>query len=212
MPAPLNLSKSETEKMVLTGIGVVVFVIALIQFVTVPSLRKLGELNTATGNLRENIRKSQSLIANKAQMESRLASLQQKVKDYKAALPPYSDMPNILQNISDIASESKVKIAKIEPLKAEQQQGAAAPVNGSGKPQEKAISSKAELLYTEMPIKIEARGGYHALGKFINDIENTKNIMAIGDLEISSNSDDMYNHNVRLLVIAYILREETPAR
>lgn len=211
MSAPLNLSKSETEKMVLKGIGVVVFVIALIQFVTVPSLRKLGELNTETGNLRENIRKSQSLIANKAQMESRLAALQQKVKDYKAALPPYSDMPNILQDISDIASESKVKIAKIEPLKAEQQ-GAAASVNGPGRPQEKAVSGKTELMYIEMPIKIEARGGYHALGKFINDIENAKNIMAIGDMEISSDSDDMHNHNVRLLVVAYILREETPAR
>lgn len=212
MPTPLNLSKSETEKMVLAGIGVVVFVFALIQFVTVPSLRKLGELSAETGKLRENIRKSQSLIANKAQMDIRLAALQQKVRDYKAALPPYSDMPDILQDISDIASESKVKITKIEPLKAEQQQGAAAPANGSGKPQEKAISGKTELLYTEMPIKIEARGGYHALGKFINDIENAKNIMAIGDLEISANSDDMYNHGVRLLIVAYISREEAPAR
>jgi Tfp pilus assembly protein PilO len=217
MPAPLNLSKSEMEKMVLTGIGVIVFVIALIQFLTIPSLRKLGELNTETGKLRENLRQSQSLIANKAQMESRLAVLQRKLKDYKAALPPYSDMPNILQNISDIASESKVKITKIEPLKTEQQQAGAVvnspnSANELAKSQEKAISSKIGLLYTEMPIKIEARGGYHALGKFINDIENAKNIMAIGDLEISSNSDDMYNHNVRLLVVAYILREETPAR
>jgi Tfp pilus assembly protein PilO len=213
MPAPLNLSKSETEKIFLMGIGVVVFVIVLIQYLTVPSLRKLGELNIETVRLRENLRQSQSLIANKVQMESRLAVLRQKVQDYKSALLPYSDMPNILQNISDVASESKVKITKIEPLKEGQQQhGAVSPANGFGNPQENAISGNNGLLYIEMPIKIEARGGYHALGKFINGIENAKNIMAIGDLEIISNSDDMYSHSARFLVVAYILREETQAR
>lgn len=217
MPAPLNLSKSEMEKMVLMGIGVVVFVFLLLQFVTVPSIRRLGELNKEIIKLRENLKKSETLIAGKPQMDSRMAVLQQKLKDYKSALPPYSDMPNILQSISDIASESKVKITKIEPLKAEQQQTGAvvnppSPASTLGKPQEKPVPSKTELLYTEMPIKIEAKGGYHGLGRFINDIENAKNIMAIGDLEISSNSDDIYNHNVRLLIIAYILREEMPAK
>lgn len=217
MPAPLNLSKSEMEKMVLMGIGVVVFVLLLLQFVTIPSIRRLGELNKEIIKLRENLKKSETLIAGKPQMDNRMAVLQQKLKDYKSALPPYSDMPNILQNISDIASESKIKITKIEPLKAEQQQTGAAvnppsPASALAKPQEKAVPSKTELLYAEMPIKIEAKGGYHALGRFINDIENAKNIMAIGDLEISSNSDDMYNHNVRLLIIAYILREEMPDR
>jgi Tfp pilus assembly protein PilO len=209
MPAPLNLSKEQTEKMVLMGIGVFVFVMVLFQFVMVPSLRKLGELNTEIGRLRENLKKSQALITNKAQMENRLAVLQQKLKDYKTALPPYSDMPNILQNISNIASETKVKIIKIEPLKAEQQPAA---VPGAVKPQGKPEPGKAGLLYTEIPIKIEARGGYHALGEFIGEIEASKNIMAIGDLEIDASPDDMFSHNARLLIVAYVLREEMPAK
>ena len=212
MPAPLKLSKEEMEKAVLIGIGVFVFVIVLIQFVTVPSLRKLGELNAGTGRLRENLKKSQSLIANKSQMESRFAVLQQKLKDYKTALPPYSDMPNVLQNISNIASGAKVKIIKIEPLKAEQQQGAIVPGSAVTNPQAKPEAGKGGLLYTEVPIKIEAKGGYHALGKFINDIETSKNVMAIGDLEIETGSDDIFNHNARLLIIAYVLQEETPAK
>ncbi|MDP3787568.1 MAG: type 4a pilus biogenesis protein PilO [Candidatus Omnitrophota bacterium] len=212
MPALLKLSKAEMEKTLLMGIGVFVFVIALLHFVTVPSLRKLGELNTETVKLRENLKKSQSLIANKSQMESRLAVLQQKLKDHKTALPPYSDMPNVLQSISNIASGAKVKIIKIEPLKVEQQQGAIAPRSAVVKPQAKLEAGKGGLLYTEVPIKIEAKGGYHALGKFINDIEASKNVMAIGDLEIEASSDDMFNHNARLLIIAYVLREETPAK
>ena len=179
---------------------------------TAPSLRKLGELNTETGRLRENLKKSQSLIANKSQMESRFAVLQQKLKDYKTALPPYSDMPNVLQNISNIASGAKVKIIKIEPLKAEQQQGAIVPGSAVTNPQAKPEVGKGGLLYTEVPIKIEAKGGYHALGKFINDIETSKNVMAIGDLEIETGSDDIFNHNARLLIIAYVLQEETPAK
>ena len=212
MPNPLNLSKSEMEKLVGIGIGVVLVVFVLIQFVTIPSIRKSGELNKEIVKLKEDLERSEILIASVPQMQNRLAATQQKLNDYQTALPLRSEMPNILQNISGIAVESKVKLLKIEPLRSEKQTMPVAKLPAA-KQQAKQDSAKTtQPIYTEMPIQIEARGSYHALGEFINKVETARNIMSIADVDIKRGSDDMFNHDARLLIIAYVLREETPAK
>lgn len=207
MPSPLNLSKSEMQKIAGIGIGALVIVFVLIRFITVPSIRKSVELKKEIIKLRENLKKSEALIANAPQMQNKFAAMQQKLKDYQAALPLHSDMPNILQNISSIAVESKVKILKIEPLRSEKQAMPAAKQEGK-----QDLTKAAQPIYAEMPIRIEARGSYHALGEFINKVETAKNIMSIADIDMEIDSDDMFNHDARLLIIAYVLREEIPAK
>ena len=143
-----------------------------------------------------------------------MASIQGKLQGYEKALPPYREMPNILQKIAEVAYESKVKIAKIEPLRTEKPVEAVkakviAPAKPGAKPE---TPKKPAMIYTEIPIQIEAKGGYHALGGFINMIETSDNIMSVGDIDVWANPDDIQNHNVKLLVIAYVLREETPAK
>lgn len=205
MPGPPTLSKPEIQKMAGMGIGVALFLAALFGFVTIPSIRKSAELKKEIIKLKEDIKRSEVLIASASQMQSRLTAIQQRLNDYQAALPKRSDMPNILQNISDMAAGSKVKLLKIEPAPADKLSAA----KQQGKQD---LSKAAQTIYTEMPIQIEVKGGYHALGKFINDIETSKNIMAIGDLDIGASSADMFNHGARLLIIAYVLREETPVK
>lgn len=212
MPNPLNLSKSEMEKLVGIGIGVVVAVFVLIQFVTIPSIRKSGELNKEIIKLKEDLKKSEILIASVPQMQNRLAVGQQKLNDYQTALPLRSEMPNILQDISGVAVESRVKLLKIEPLRSEKQAMPAAKPPAAKQEAKKDLSKTTQPIYAEIPIQIEARGSYHALGEFINRIETAKNVMSVADVDIERDSDDMFNHDARLLIIAYVLREETPAK
>lgn len=197
------LSKAEKEKAVFFIIIAVLIIVALIQFVTRPAVRKLGNLNRQISQIRENLKKSESLIARKSQIENRLNSLQAKLEDFKLALPPRSDVPDILQNISRLAGESKVKILKIEPIKLERK--SPPPILPQVK---QPVVQAPPSIYTEIPIIIEAKGGYHALGEFVNKIEGAKNLMSISDLEIESNTDDMYRHNIRLLIVVYLLQEE----
>ncbi len=215
MPSGQNLSKEQLEKMALIGIGVAVFVYVLLQFAMVPSFGKLGELGKDIGKLKEDLKKSQALIAGKPQLENKLAVLQKKLKDYEAALPPHSEMPNILQEIADIASDSKIKLIKLEPLKSEKPPAEAAKPEKKTQAGKQAKREPAKVvlpIYAEMPIQIVAKGGYQAVGEFINKIESAKNIMAVTDVEIEGDAGDMFNHNARLLVIAYMLREEAPAK
>lgn len=200
---PPTLSKAAQQKAILFAIVAFLIMFVLIQFITRPAIRTLRDLTQQVSQLRENLKKSEVLIANKSKMKDQLVSLQARLEDFKSALPLRSDMPNILQDISRLASESKVKILKIEPVKSEKLPQAA--------PQTKQVAVQTPpTIYTETPIKIEARGGYHSVGEFINRIENAKNFMSIADLEIESDSAGMYSHNVRLLIIAYVLQEELP--
>jgi len=165
-----------------------------------PTIRALGKLSQEIPRIKDNLKRSEALIAKKSQMQNQLASLQAKLEDIKLALPPRLDLPNVLQDISRLASASKVKILKMEPVKLEKRSQAQ---------QARGTEAAAPLIiYAENPIVIEAKASYHAFGEFINRIENAKNFMSIADLEIQSSSGDMYSHNVRLLVIAYVLQEE----
>jgi len=199
----INLSKAEKEKAIFFIVVTVLIIVALIQFVTRPAIRKLGNLNRQVSEVRENLKKSESLIARKSQIENRFNSLQAKLEDFKLALPSRSDVPNILQNISRLAGESRVKILKIEPIKLERK--SPLPISPQVK---QPVVQPPPSIYTEVPIKVEAKGGYHALGEFANRIESAKNLMSISDLEIESNTDDMYRHNIRLLISVYLLQEE----
>lgn len=217
MPAPFkipNIPKGDLEKIILIGVAAAVLVFSLIQFGMVPSFRKLGALKNEIIKERETLKNNQALVASKSQLQARLASAQERLKGYEMALPPYREMPNILQKIAEVAYASKVKIIKIEPLRIEKPAEAAkarvaVPVKPGAKPE---APKKPAAIYTEIPIQVEARGGYHALGEFINMIETSDNIMSIGDIEIRANPGDIQNHNAKLLVVAYVLREEAPAK
>ncbi|OGX29747.1 MAG: hypothetical protein A3F87_03545 [Omnitrophica WOR_2 bacterium RIFCSPLOWO2_12_FULL_51_24] len=214
MPRPSNISKSDLKKITLIGIAAFIVVFSLIQFAMAPSFRKLGSLKKEIVKEQETLKKDQALVASKSQLQARLASMQGKLKDYEKALPPYREMPNILQKIAEVAYESKVKIIKIEPLRTEKPAEAAkakvaAPVKPGAKPE---APKKSAAIYMEIPIHVETKGGYHALGEFINKVETSDNIMSVGEIEIKANTADIQNHSARLSIVAYVLREETPAK
>ncbi|MDD4879327.1 MAG: type 4a pilus biogenesis protein PilO [Candidatus Omnitrophica bacterium] len=206
-----HIPKADLEKMVLIGIAGFIIVLSLIQFAMVPSFRKLGELKKEIIKEKETLKKDEALIASKSQLQARLAAAQERLKVYENAMPRYSEMPGILQKIAEVAYENKVKIIKVEPLRTDKSEPAkpkAAPAKPGAKPEAK----KPASIYMEIPIQVEVKGGYHALGQFINGVETAVNIMSIGDIEINANPEDMQNHNARLLIIAYVLREETQSK
>ncbi|MDD5310403.1 MAG: type 4a pilus biogenesis protein PilO [Candidatus Omnitrophica bacterium] len=210
MPAPFNIPripKADLEKIVLIGIAGFIVVFSLIQFLMIPSFRKLSELRKDIIKETETLKKDEALIASKSQLQARLAAAQEKLKVYENAMPRYSEMPGILQKIAEVAYENKVKIIKVEPLRTEKAEPAK-PKAAQAKPEAK----KPASIYMEIPIQVEVKGGYHAIGQFINGVETAVNIMSIGDIEIKANPEDMQNHNARLLIVAYVLREETQSK
>lgn len=183
------------------------------QFFLKFSLAKLMELSSSINQQKANLVKSEALVGRKSEMEKSVVDLEARMEKYKISLPARSDMPGILQEISRIASESKIKILKMEPVKeSKETAGISAPpmpampsMPGSLEEQPPQISG---TVYTEIHIRIEANGGYHDLGLFINNIENAKNFMKISELDIDADSDSIYRHKINMVIVAYVLSGE----
>ncbi len=200
---PKAFSRAGKEKAISIIIISVLIIFIVFQFIMRPSIRTLKDLNQKVLRVKEGLKNSESLLARKSKIEGEFLSAQARLEELKLTLPLRSEMPNVLQEISRLASESKIKILKLEPLKMEKSpQITAGPQTGQ------AATQTAPTIYIEVPIKLEARGSYHSIGEFINKVEDAKNIMSIRDLEIKSNSSDIMNHDARLLIVAYVFKEE----
>ncbi|MCX5680091.1 MAG: type 4a pilus biogenesis protein PilO, partial [Candidatus Omnitrophica bacterium] len=57
----------------------------------------------------------------------------------------------------------------------------------------------------EIPILINARSGYHELGKLLSNMENADRFMKVSDIQIKSNSQLPRKHEVEILVLTYVL-------
>ncbi len=207
-----KMPKADLEKVVLIGIGGFIIALSLIQFAMIPSFRKLGDLKKEIVKESDTLKKDQALIASKSRLEARLASLQGKITEYEKALPPYREIPNILQKIAQIAYENKVKIIKIEPIQKPAEAAKVVKAIPAVKPGAKPEAKKLVSMYTEIPVTVEVMGGYHALGEFINGVETSDNVMSVGDFDIKANLDDIQNHSARFLIVVYVLHEETQSK
>ena len=88
-----------------------------------------------------------------------------------------------------MAKRSDVKILGITPLASKQEAPA------------------SERAYQEIPILMNARSGYHELGKFLSDLENAGRFMKVVDIKIKENLSTPKKHDVELLILTYVLLE-----
>ncbi len=85
-------------------------------------------------------------------------------------LVPEGELLSLLESVSEIAKDNAVRVTQINPVKGSRQ-----PAKG-GQP-------KAAFLPVQ--IKLDMVCGYHSLGAFINDLENSEYAVSTEDIEIS---------------------------
>lgn len=99
-------------------------------------------------------------------------------------------IPNLLEEISKIANKREVKIMQIKPL--------------SHPPTAKPELTTATTKLFPVSIKLDLLGGYHQLGKFINDLENASVFMEVENLTISSQSTSIMTQQIELTLKTYV--------
>ncbi|MDP2943653.1 MAG: type 4a pilus biogenesis protein PilO [Candidatus Omnitrophota bacterium] len=99
-------------------------------------------------------------------------------------------IPNLLEEISKIANKRDVKIMQIKPL--------------SSPPTAKPELTTAATKLFPVSIKLDLLGGYHQLGKFINDLENASVFMEVENLRISSQTSSIITQQIELTLKTYV--------
>ena len=109
-----------------------------------------------------------------------------KIDSYERMLPAEQEVPKLLEDLSEMAKRSGVKIVGITPVQSKD-------------------ASTAGRIYQEIPILINAKSGYHELGKFLSDLEGSARFMKVANIKIKANLTSPKKHDVELTVMTYTL-------
>jgi len=161
-----------------------------------PRIRALGQLLPQVARLKQDVELARSDIANIDNFKVEIASLRNELGRYEASLPGKKEIAPILDHLSKIASQAGVKIVGIKELK--EARGKVPELNG------------ARQLYSEVSIGIDLKSGYHQLGRFMNKVESSARLMKPRDIEIKADPRTPGEHNVKLIISAFVLEREKP--
>jgi len=172
--------------------GILLFIFLLDYFIIMqPQLKTLMTLNPKIAILARDFKKAKEDIPRYSHYEEQVNKLREKKLSSGTKILLKEEISLILENISLIANKVGVRINQIMPIKDSQQ----------------LVLSNEDGQYYTLPILVDAKGGYHGIGRFFYQIENDPIFMSITDFDITANSSDPLHHSTRITIKAYVLEK-----
>jgi len=175
-------------------VGFMAFIFLLDYFVLMrPQLVALGKINPEIMAVSKKIKKAKTDMKQLDTYQSNLDTLSKKFEEANLKVKSRDEVPIILEHIANIAGETGVKIDQIMPDTLDQE----------------LLTENNQRRYYDLPIYIEARSGYHNLGKFLNKLKQNDISLRIGAFTIIATDDTRY-HLVKLTFRATVYEEVSP--
>lgn len=182
-------SKKEQQKIMMLAILLSLVICALyISLFLRPQAAGLSRSMGQIKKIRADLKAAEANIARVGSFKKSITAYDEKVGRYEKTLPTEQGIPRLLEDLSNMARESNMKIVGIVPVAKEDDRQRA-------------------RTYQEIPIMISAKSGYHELGRFLAGLENSDRFMKVADIQIKSNRGAPKKHDVELLVSTYVLLE-----
>lgn len=124
-------------------------------------LEHLDRLHTSEVELLQTMISKQKLAANLKLYQVQLAKMQKKLGKLLQQLPGKSEIPELLEDISQTGLQAGLKFQLFDPR-----------------------SEVSHDFYVEIPIKIKVDGSYEQIAKFISKVASMKRIVTIHDFKL----------------------------
>ena len=175
---------------IFAGVAVLTFFVGLL-LIMMP-IRTLRVLDPKIETLSRDLKQARENIKEIDEYRQQVEQLKNKFDDVLGTrILSKEEIPSILENISVLAGQCKIKVNQIMPLKESQH----------------LVLTTDEAKYYALPILVNGRGSYHNIGRFINKIEGNKVFMAITDFDMAGNNDDWSHHSMNI-TIKTLVREK----
>jgi len=135
--------------------------------------------------LRQDFEKKAFEAANLEAYQAQLVEMEQRFGALVAQLPSETEVPGLLEDITDKGELNGLSIQRIDLL-----------------------DEQAQTFYNELPIAIEAVGSYHDLGAFISGMAGLPRIVTLHDFEILIDTEATPMLQMSILAKTYRYREE----
>ena len=182
---------SAKKKVLLVCLGVLIAILTVYSlFFLSPSLTKLFKLIPKVRVLNSEIKAVRDDSRFESKLKEKQAALNETMGQYENKLSREKELPKLLENLSNIANSSRVKIVGITPL-------------------ESTLSTDdSKNIYQEVPIAITAQSSYHDLGVFINKLETDERHMRVSNIKIRAGKINPKRHDIEFTVYAYTFKGE----
>lgn len=184
-----KLKEMLSDKATMQLVGVAIIAIIYFFFLILPKAKTVFKGFGQANQMRANIVTTEASWSNRANIERDIAQSNERINFYEKELPGEKEIPAVLRYLSDSARKLNVKITEIKPVGLDEVEGQESPI------------------YTGVPISLKAECGFHELGRFISELESADRFMKISDIKIVANPNDLEQHYVRMMVIAYVMRK-----
>ena len=147
--------------------------------------KRLCAVEQEEQTLRQDFEQKAFEAANLEAYKAQLVEMEQRFGALVAQLPSETEVPSLLEDITDKGELNGLSIKRIDLL-----------------------SEQAQTFYIELPIAIEAVGSYHDLGAFISGMAGLPRIVTLHDFEITLDADVAPMLEMSILATTYRYREE----
>jgi Tfp pilus assembly protein PilO len=185
------LNNKQTKELISFIILGIIILIIDFSFVLTKQLSQVSALKPALIETRKKVVESSGEVFRLDSFKKRLAELNTIVSKEKLGIVNEENIPNLLTEISRMADAEKLKIMQIRPHKE---------IRSDEKP-----NPAAKTRFYSLPISVIAQGEYHALGKFINKLENSTIFIKVNTLDIMSQAEGSKELDIKLLISIFVV-------
>ncbi|MGH7845061.1 MAG: type 4a pilus biogenesis protein PilO [Candidatus Binatia bacterium] len=165
-------------------IALVVLVLALYYtFLYAPQAASLSDLTEQITNLRADQQKKKRIAANQGKLRQERSQLDAQLKEAIAKLPARKEIPDLLRNISTKARESGLEIILFRPR-----------------------GENYQEFYAEIPIDIVARGNFHSITAFFDEVGRMDRIVNITNIELKATKTKAQRQTIEVFTQAMTFR------
>ena len=172
-------------KVIVLGLLYAAILIAGFYFHVEDLNKRLSVVEQEEQTLRQDFEKKAFEAANLEAYKAQLVEMEQRFGALVAQLPSETEVPGLLEDITDKGEMNGLSIKRIDLL-----------------------AEQAQTFYIELPIAIEAVGSYHDLGAFISGMAGLPRIVTLHDFKITLDADAAPMLEMSILAKTYRYRDE----
>ena len=177
----IELSKPKKIGLLIT---LIVLVLALYYtFLYAPQAASISDLTEQITNLRADQQKKKRIAANQGKLRQERSQLEGQLKEAIAKLPAQKEIPDLLRNISTKARESGLEIILFRPR-----------------------GENYQDFYAEIPIDIVARGDFHSITAFFDEVGRMDRIVNVTNIELKTTKTKAQRETIEVFTQAMTFR------
>ncbi len=175
----------DRNKLILAGIAILIILFLDFSFVLKSQRQAIRAVNSNIVRLKKGLENLETDLNRIKRQEAGLSVGQEK------RLVSTGQMPWVIEEISRLANQQGVKIFQVRPVRKVSAKKASGKSIGADQ-------------YLPILINLKLSAGYHKLGRFLADLENHSIFLQVDELDISRNEKNPFEHEINLVLKAYV--------